>query len=94
MADRLTLDEVRGQLKATLDVLDARYAQTRPLHDPRLRWMETHPEEVARHRGKQIAVHLTQGIVAFDEDLAALSLKVDGLGFGPEDVLLASVPLL
>jgi aminoglycoside phosphotransferase (APT) family kinase protein len=40
--------------------------------DPAAAWLEQHPEEVARHRGKQVAIHPKLGIVASADNFAEL----------------------
>src|SRR5580704_10577388 len=43
-------------------------------------WLEAHPHEVAKHRGRQIAVHPERGIVASAPTLADLLAEIDRLG--------------
>jgi hypothetical protein len=59
--------------------------------DPAHVWLETHPHEVAKHRGRQIAVHPERGIVASAPTLTELLAEIDRLGVYRDDLLVTVV---
>ena len=59
--------------------------------DPAHVWLEAHPHEVAKYRGRQIAVHPERGIVASAPTLAALLTELDRLGISRKDLLVTVV---
>jgi len=59
--------------------------------DPAHIWLEAHPHEVAKHRGRQIAVHPDRGVVASAPTLAELLAEIDRLGASPDDFLVTVV---
>jgi hypothetical protein len=64
---RTELDELRRTVE---DLVGERPGIT--VRDPWGAWISAHPEEMAKHRGKRIAVHPTMGIVAADDTLEAV----------------------
>lgn len=55
-------------------------SETPPSYDAVTAWRDQNPEELARYRGMQIAVHPERGIVAYSEDFATLFAEVKRLG--------------
>jgi hypothetical protein len=85
-----TATELLGPLAIVLDRLLP--AREPPLDvDPAHVWLEAHPHEVAKHRGRQIAVHPDRGIVASAPTLSELLTELDRLGVSRDDLLVTVV---
>lgn len=85
-----TAAELLGPLAIMLDRLLP--AREPPLDvDPAHVWLEAHPHEVAKHRGRRIAVHPERGIVASAPTLAELLTEIDRLGVSRDDLLVTVV---
>jgi hypothetical protein len=81
-AQQRELDLLKRQLQG------APSAETRAVPDEFQRWMMDHRSEVAAHRGKHIAVHPTQGIVASADSYASLVDELDRRGVPDTEVVL------
>jgi hypothetical protein len=85
-----TATELLGRLAIVLDRLLP--AREPPLDvDPAHVWLEAHPHEVAKHRGRRIAVHPERGIVASAATLAELFTELDRLDLSRDELLVTVV---
>ena len=64
------------------------HLQTRAAPDAFQRWMSEHRLEVARHRGKHIAVHSREGIIASADSYASLIAEIERRGFSDNDFVI------
>lgn len=63
--------------------------------DPSAEWIVAHPDEVAKHRGELLAVHLVRGIIAHGKDFGEVMEKRDAMGLdgATRDAILLSPAL-
>jgi hypothetical protein len=82
--------DLRDRL-ARLEDAAAEEPATEP--DAIAQWLEANPEEVVKHRGKQIAVHPTDGIIASGADFRSVYEQVRARGYNPDDVVYDGVDI-
>jgi hypothetical protein len=79
-------------LSERLARLEELKAEELPLElDPVAQWLTSHPEEVAKYTGQQIAVHPTDGIIASGADFRSVYEQVLARGYDLNDVVFDGV---
>jgi hypothetical protein len=87
---KVQLDRAMRRLAALEDEVHAPGHQV-VVEDPAARWLEEHRAEAALHRGKNVAIHPTRGIVASGDSLETVAREVKRMGL-TEDVLFDVIP--
>jgi chromosome segregation ATPase len=65
---------------------------TTPELDAQQRWMSEHPEEIEKHRGKHVAVHAVNGIVASNASYAQLIDELEAEKIPDNQVVIEYIP--
>lgn len=64
----------------------------RPYQRDCLRWIITHPEEMAKYPGENVAIHAEKGIVAHAVELEDVMQQLEDAGISEDDIYYDYIP--